>query len=483
VSLHKRGTLAFATTLIAALLSIGSLASADPPLAAPGGLPWCDVNFAPLAANFPENTARRDANDSAERVQPAAYVGGEPVLVPGPTLIAPSTNIEPGPIGPGGLAFPVSAPPPGSNDSTFTPNTPPLPRRIAITAADGTIWDLGVLARGYYINDQRIEWSGMEATFASEGILASSIKHTYGFWETSIEGQFYLNEVNGGNILENTPERASYAADFVIPPFVIDQLYIRCRNGDFSLLLGKFPSPFGRTYYSIDTNSHLDGPFIRTEAIDWRETGLLLHYEPGWFVGDLAVTNGDPDRDDNSSKALVARAGIQGEHYAAGASVKWQDGNGSDSQKEYDNYAGVDAMYRFGRFTLSGEAIYDQYGMHNPPANFNPDLDIFWGRSIYYRDLPNPAGGPINGYGYYVNLDYREDRWYLGLNYGEFYPESIGNPLQDVIIRRGFAKFNYSFTPQLESFNMLMLETSGQIAQLGQPRKGVVVLTGLQFTF
>ena len=41
-------------------------------------------------------------------------------------------------------------------------------------------------------------------------------------------------------------------------------------------------------------------------------------------------------------------------------------------------------MYRFGRFTLSGEAIYDQYGFTTP--GFNPD-DIFWGRSIYYRDL------------------------------------------------------------------------------------------------
>jgi hypothetical protein len=319
----------------------------------------------------------------------------------------------------------------------------------------------------------------MEATFAAEGVLATTIKHTFGFWETSVEGQFYLNEVNGANILENNAERASYAADFEIPPLEVDQLYIRCRNGDVSLMLGKFPTPFGRTYFPIDTNSHLDAPFIRTEAIGWRETGVLLHYEPGWFVGDFALTNGNPDRDDNSSKGIVARAGVQGENYAAGASVKWQDGDGSDDQKEYDNHAGVDAMYRLGRFTLSGEAIYDQYGFHGP---YDPDT-IFWGRSIYYRDLYNPAGGPITGVGYYVNLGYQEDRWYLGLNYGEFYPEHIGNPLQDVTIRRGILKFDYSFTPQLQTFNMLMLETSGQIAQLGLPRKGVVVLTGLQFTF
>jgi hypothetical protein len=477
---RKLGILATASALIAALLAMGDAASADPPLAAPGGVPWYDVNFEPLAASFADNAARHDADDSGQRVQPAAYIGSEPAIVPGPVLAVPPMNVEPGGMLSNGPTFSVVTPPPASGDSTFAPNTPPLPRRIAITAADGTIWDLGLLARGYYINDQRVQWSGMEETFATEAVLATTIKHTYGFWETSIEGQFYLNQPYGPNMLENNAERESYAADFEIPPFQIDQLYVRCRNGDWSLLLGKFPTPFGRTYFPIDTNSHLDAPFIRTESIGWRETGALLHYEPGWFVADFAVTNGDPDRADNSSKFVVARAGLQGENYAAGSSVKWGDGVGSDGQKEYDNHAGIDAMYRFGHFTLSGEAIYDQYGFKHP--GFDPD-DIFWGRSIYFRDLYNPSGGPITGFGYYLDLGYRDDRWYLGLDYGEFYPESIGNPLQDVNIRRGLLKFNYWFTPQLQSYSMLLLETSGQTAQLGLPRNGVAVLTGLQFTF
>ena len=484
VIFRKLRMVATASSLTAVLLNLGAVVADEPRLALPEGAPWYDVNFEPVIANFPDNVASRGGDDSGRLVQPAAYVAGEPVLGLAPIAPAPPINVGPAGILPGGPAFSADALHPPSGDSTFSPNTPPVPRRIAITAADGTIWDLGIQARGYYSNDQRIAWSGMEATFAAEGVLATTIKHTYGFWETSVEGQFYLNEVNGGNILENTAERISYAADFEIPPVVIDQLYIRCRNGDFSILLGKFPTPFGRTYFPIDTNSnalntHIDAPFIRSEAIDWRETGVLLHYEPGWFVGDLAVTNGNPDRDDNSSKGVVARAGLQGENYAAGASVKWQDGDGSDNQKEYDNYAGVDAMCRFGRFTLSGEVIYDQYGFHNP---YDPD-DIFWGRSIYYRDSYNPAGGPITGFGYYLDLGYQEDRWYLGLDYGEFYPETIGNPLQDVIIRRGILKFNYSFTPQLQCFNMLLLETSGQIAQLGLSRKGEALLTGLQFTF
>ena len=243
------GILATASTLIAALLAIGDVASAEPPLAAPGGVPWYDVNFAPLAANFPDNAAQRDADDSGQSRSAGRLRRRRTGHCSRPVMAPPPINVEPGAMPPGGPVFSVDSPPPPSGDSTFSPNTPPLPRRIAITAADGTTWDLGLLARGYYINDQRIQWSGMEATFATEGVLATSIKHTYGFWETSIEGQFYLNEVNGGNILENTAERLSYAADFEIPPFEIDQLYVRCRNGDLSLLVGKFPTPFGRTYF------------------------------------------------------------------------------------------------------------------------------------------------------------------------------------------------------------------------------------------
>jgi len=75
----------------------------------------------------------------------------------------------------------------------------------------------------------------------------------------------------------------------------------------------------------------------------------------------------------NSSKALVARAGIDQPWYALGTSVKWQDGNGSETQKAFNNHVGLDAMIRRGQWTLSGEAIYDQYGLRRPgtPLNSN----------------------------------------------------------------------------------------------------------------
>jgi len=43
-------------------------------------------------------------------------------------------------------------------------------------------------------------------------------------------------------------------------------------------------TPFGRTYFPLYSNSRIDAPFIRTEAIGWRQTGVLLHYKHGLLV-------------------------------------------------------------------------------------------------------------------------------------------------------------------------------------------------------
>ena len=41
-----------------------------------------------------------------------------------------------------------------------------------------------------------------------------------------------------------------------------------------------------------------------------RETGLLLQWDPGIWVCTAALTNGSFEQDTNSSKAVVARVGI-----------------------------------------------------------------------------------------------------------------------------------------------------------------------------
>src|SRR5262249_37302066 len=103
--------------------------------------------------------------------------------------------------------------------------------------------------RGYYINDQRIEFTGVEATFAVEGVLEGGVIQRAGGWDLSFETQLFLNQPFGRNILMDTPERRSFAANFDIDTLQISQLYLGARYGDFYTALGRFVTPFGRFYF------------------------------------------------------------------------------------------------------------------------------------------------------------------------------------------------------------------------------------------
>ena len=344
---------------------------------------------------------------------------------------------------------------------------------------DRAVWRLDACARGYYLNDQRIQWSGVEETFLAEAAIAPRVERTFGCWETGLEGEFYVNQPFDRNILVERPEQVSYRGNFDIPVFEISQLYLSAGRGDFTFSLGKFPTPFGRTYFPLYTNSRLDAPFIRTECIIWRETGALVHYERKWFVADAAIANGCEDGDTNSSKALVSRLGVDADRWACGFSVKVHDGTGSEGQKQYKNHIGVDSMFQLGRFTLSSEAIYDEYGFRRP--GFDP-LDITWGRSIYYRDQHYRLNTPITGFGYYLDLMYDFKPFTVCCNFGEYYPQQLGIPQHDVTQRRGIVKGAYEATPNLQFYLGCLLENGGYLAQLNRPRQGWVVLTGLQWT-
>jgi len=362
----------------------------------------------------------------------------------------------------------------------------PSPRCPRMRDLDGELedgcmaWDFDLSGRGYYLNDQRVYWSGQEATFGVEGVFAPRFAHRTGEWLVGLDCEFYLNQPFNRNRLADTAERRSYLANFDIEPFEISKLNIEMSRGDLTLKIGKMETPFGRTWFPLYTNARTDAPFIRTEAIRWRETGVLGRYKFGCLVTDVALTNGCEDLDTNSSKALVARVGLESEWGALGGSVKKQDGIGSEGQKQYNNHMGVDAMLRFGRFILSAEAIADQYGFTRP--GFDP-LDVTWGRSLYYRDLNNPAGGSIGGVGYYINLGYVGERTMVNLNYGEYYPEDVGVPQHDEVNRRGIVKVAYAFSAHLQSYSVLMIESDGYPAQDGRPKHGVYVLTGFQYDF
>ena len=339
--------------------------------------------------------------------------------------------------------------------------------------------EFNIAARSYYINDQRIEFSGQEATFGVEGALAGNVHHEHGGWETAVHGEFFFNQPFDRNILVDSPERVSYRGNFETDALEISQLMVSARNGDFLVQLGKMLTPFGRAYFPLYQNSRQDAPFIRTESILWRETGLVLQFDPGVVVVTAAVMNGSEDRDTNSSKALVARAGIDMDFFAIGASVKTQDGIGSETQKYFNNHVGADIMFRHGPVTFSGEVIYDEYGFRRP---FNPD-NITWGRSIYYRDQFIGVKEPITGVGYYVNLDIALENWAWMLNYGEFYPKSIGDPRHDVITRRGIAKAIWHATPHIDAYTMILIENNVAGAQANRLRRGFNVLSGFEWAF
>jgi len=340
-------------------------------------------------------------------------------------------------------------------------------------------YHVGGKARAYYLNDQRIEFTGLEDTFAVEGVLDGGIHQEVGDWLVQVEGELFFTQPYDRNVLVDHPLRASFAHNFEIDVVSISQLYLSARRGDWYFAAGRFVTPFGRFYFTNYRNNFDDSPFIRSEAILFRETGLLAQWDPDIWTFTAALTNGGPNQDANSSKALVARAGIDDEWFACGASVKVQDGIGSEGQKQYQEHFGLDAMLRRGNWTLSGEVILDHYGFRRP--GFNPD-DITWGRSIYFRDLNKAFLEPISGVGYYVNLGYEGAAWSLAANYGEFYPEEIGVPQHDLPNRRGIVKASRHWTAHLETYGAVLIENTLENAFFGHDRRGIYVLAGCQFS-
>lgn len=332
-----------------------------------------------------------------------------------------------------------------------------------------------LLARGYFENDQRIEWSGVEATFGVEASLLAGARRDMGEFTLGAESEWLFTQPFDRNILVDLVERRTYRGNWEIDPFQISQLYFTGRRNDLLLALGKLPTPFGRTYFPLYKNDRSDAPFIRTESILWRETGLLMQWDPGNWVFTTALANGGFDRDANSSKGLVARVGYETDWVAFGGSVKRQDGIGSENQKLYNEHVGLDGMVRNGPWSLSGEVIYDVYGFRRP---FSVN-EITWGRSIYYRDQNRAPNDPITGVGYYLNLAYTGPRVTALLNYGEFYPDAIGDPRHDIGNWRWLGKLVWHHR-RTDTYLIGIWENDVPNAQSNRLRQGSSILTGVQ---
>ena len=177
----------------------------------------------------------------------------------------------------------------------------------------------------------------------------------------------------------------------------------------------------------------------------------------------------------------LPRVGFDVGKFAGGASVKAQDGIGSELQKEFNSHAGIDFLVRRGRLTLSTEWIYDQYGLRRP--GFNLD-DITWGRSLYNRQLN--GGGlnePLTGWGWYGNAVWQGDIATIVFQYGEFHPNKIGDNIHDQTTRRISSKLICPISDRLDFYFSGIFENRVLNAQDGRNRKGVFLLAGLQFNF
>jgi hypothetical protein len=255
------------------------------------------------------------------------------------------------------------------------------------------LWGLG---RGMFYTDGRYEFTGQETSLTAEGqFLADWTRQADGWW-VGLTGETYLTQPFDRNILVDDPLRASYAHNFELETLQLSQLFVSLGNDRWAVDFGKFITPFGRYYGPIYTNLQTDLPFIRGEAIRLRETGAQLRYQSGIWRHSAAITNGSQDRDTNSSKALVARAGWDTGVWAGGVSVKTQDGIGSEGQKEFNNHTGIDLSWTNGTLRLAGEVLFDQYGTRRPGLSLD---DITWGRSLYNRQLNQGLYDPITGTG------------------------------------------------------------------------------------
>lgn len=336
--------------------------------------------------------------------------------------------------------------------------------------------------RSFYSADFRLEFTGQEAFFAAENQTLATFVFDDENWRTSVTSELYLNIPFDDNILTDFALRESFAHNFEIDTLQLSQLFLTVEQDNWALDLGRFVTPFGRYRAPLNTNSRFDAPFIRTESILFRETGLQLRMHPGVWRIAAAITNGSDGLDTNSSKAIVARAGFDNQTLASGVSVKWQDGIGSEGQKEFNNHAGADITYRSsnGPWTFSGEWIYDQYGLRRPGT---PLDEIVWGRSIYNRQLNNGLNNPITGNGWYASAIRRSGRSVLAFSYGQFHPEQLGDTIHDQTTRRFIAKGIFPLNPQLDLLATTIIENDVEEGQAGRRRRGLAVLLGMQFNF
>jgi hypothetical protein len=167
----------------------------------------------------------------------------------------------------------------------------------------------------------------------------------------------------------------------------------------------------------------------------------------------------------------------KGMDWEFGLSGKFQDGAGSEDDKTFNNYFGVDFKVRLHpKLVLSGEVIYDQHGYHRKKGEANSTTSLYY-REIYFN------GNAISGIGGYLDLGYNDDNWDIHVNYGEYYPEKIGNPYHDDPNKRLMINVVYRIIPDIKVFTSVLLENTRSVEEWRKDQSPLGYLIGVQYNF
>jgi hypothetical protein len=348
-------------------------------------------------------------------------------------------------------------------------------------SAQVTVFEMSGSVRGYYLNDQRVQWSGMEALFGTDVVLAPQITREYPWGVVAVKSEFFIQQpFSERNLSHSDSSIKKYAPYFDVDPFEMSQMYLHSsKNNTLSFTIGKIKTPFGQTEYPVSLKERFNAPFIRSsEVILDRETGVMVSYTPKFFSLDVAIVNGEPEKDTNSSKAVIARVGTgKNRDWEFGLSGKVQDGVGSEYDKTFNNYYGVDFKIRLHpKWVFSGEMIYDQHGYHQKKGEENNTTSLYY-REIYFN------GNAISGIGGYLDLGYKDDNWDIHLNYGEYHPEKIGNPYHDDSNKRLMINVVYRILPEIKVFTSVLLENDRSEEAWRKEQSPLGYMIGVQYTF
>ena len=381
--------------------------------------------------------------------------------------------------------------------TSVTDSIPPAPATLLRAEADdgrrsaqlgvrpeGGNTSVRTTVRAYLLDDLRIQWSGVEATFGVEGAVELDHSRPGPFGPLEVRGRFDLNSTWRQAVLAGDgTNRDDYLATFDVDPFYLANLYVTFETPGLTWQVGKFPSPAAAAFRKELGlglfNSGLDAPFVHTEIVDRREIGVGLGKRHGSWGWKFAVTNGEEDLDTNSAKAsmlLLELGSREGRLFKLFGKV--QDGIRSEAFKAPASYAGFGVYAgRPQRVRFAFEATVDTHGLYRDYTG-----PITWPTSIYHRDVYD-GGDPIWGYG--AHVVFRRDRgpWQACLSYGEYYPDHIGLPEHDEPVKRFLLSARRAFRGDGSFYWMLILENERPDEDWQKGDRPVAAAMGVEVSF